>query len=163
VRSRSLLRQALFNKEKGERKKMSNSETRPWPVDIEALQKGSRINPEAIEEWSGVPRSSRDYPMQVLKLRSHIESKLPEDWTLVSESDGIRILPDEEASPYLAKSQKQRVRGLYRDHRRLSAVDQTQVQDRNSHDRRLLVSSFITSALSNVRKQIRLLPHKSSK
>jgi len=142
---------------------MNNSESRPWPVDIEALQKGDRIGSEVIEEWSGVPRSSRDYPMQVLKLRNHIEKRLPEDWTLVSECDGIRILPDDEASPYLAKSQKQRMRGLYRDHRRLGAVDQTQVQDKNSHDRRLLVSSFITSALSNVRKQIRLLPHKSDK
>lgn len=137
-----------------------------FPLDFDALQKGDIVPAETIEAAYGVTRDDRAYPLSVLRLKKEIEVQLEalgRPVTTKGEGDCIRVLTDEEALVYNARSFESDVRGLYRAQRRMMQIDAAQLSEssRESHTHALQVQAMQCLALRKVRKQIQLEPHKN--
>jgi len=82
-----------------------------FPFDMDALQKGDVLTEAFLrEKIPDLPDASTDaYKLMVLGIRKYVEMAFIEHGDLVyvkSENNGLRILPDVEASPYIEKQQR---------------------------------------------------------
>ena len=130
-----------------------------FPIDMDALKKGSYIEPDIIERAYGTKREMADHQLSCLKLAKEIERYLRDRgfvWTLKQERGGLRILEDAEASEYNAQLGDKNLRSIVRVHNRQSHVDVGALSDEEArhHEHRLLRSSFYVQAIADTRRKL---------
>lgn len=130
-----------------------------YPIDFDALEKGQYIEPELISERLCVPLSDqKQYQFKLLRLKAQIESERP-DLVTKGEGLGIRVLTDEEASPYLNTRLESHLRGIARTNLRRSRIDKNNLNEAQrktceSEDR--IAAATLIAMRQAHRKQLRL-------
>lgn len=114
-----------------------------YPVDIEALAKGSAIPAEYLEDAYGMRRETDAFRLKLLALKEKIESEKAgrgEPVTVVAERGGLRILTDSEAATYNPQRFRAGLSAARRSHSRTMAVD---AENLTSDERAALDGSII--------------------
>ena len=140
-----------------------NNATR-YPLDFDALTKGSIVNVKTIESIVQAPRGCDKYNLGALKLAQRIEQELAARGlyvTVVSDHGAIRVLTDPEASEY---NYKEAIRGFDAMKRRTIKLSTVTVSELNEdqtrqHDRSLVVLGAMIAGAKSARKQAMALPH----
>lgn len=138
-----------------------------YPLDFDALDKGSVITREQVAEISGVPPDDQRFGFAVLHLRQRIEQELAARGrvlTLKTEDGGIRVLTDGEASQYNAEAINKGIAKMYRAHVRNMHVDAGLLneKERRTHERRLEVGGRYVQAITQTRAELKCSPVRRS-
>jgi hypothetical protein len=142
------------------------SDTRPYPLDFDALGKGSVVPVAVIETIAKAQAGTEVYRLEMLRLAKRIEGELAERGervTVRSDKLALRILTDEEASAYNPRQVRRHLRGAVRSHRRNEAVDRGNLsaETLQGHDRRLVIDgATLAAAGTERRRQFALLAHR---
>lgn len=131
----------------------------PWPFDVEALNKGDRIDVSRCEQIVGRGRLDPMYSLDLLKLAVKLAQSLRNlgnVWTVVQDQGGLKILTDEEASLY---QRKRHLAGLAKAtgaHEMMQHVDASQLSDaaKREHELALRAQGIRLLALQNAQKQV---------
>jgi hypothetical protein len=86
--------------------------TNEYPLDTEGLGKGSRVTGDRIAEATGVPTSSRNFGLAMLRIKGYVYAALAErglDVVIRQDGDDLVILTDSEAAPYTDDKFRQRI------------------------------------------------------
>jgi len=132
-----------------------------YPLDFDALAKGDVISVEQLTKILGLKPDHPHFMLKVLSLKERIENELMDRGNPVTariHHNAIHICTDLEASEYNAGMSEQGFRKMVRSHRRNLVVD-TQLfkpEEKQSHERRLLVSGAMLAACITVRKSPQL-------
>lgn len=144
-----------------------------WPFPYDTLEKGTEIPPESIEpliepevidgKLTRIDRWHWKYGLKLLAIAEEIEHQMADRGLFVTVKQtkrGLRILTDDESSIYNECEQRRHLRAVARRQRRLIGVDAAQLTDeqKQQHERRVLVGGLRMQHLANARKEIRLLP-----
>jgi len=141
------------------------SETRLYPLDFNALQKGDVIPPEQIEKIYNVNREDvKAYQLKKLVLASQIERELGDrgrSVTVRGDGDSLRILTDPEAAEYNAKRFRHGLRAATRSHKRTMCVDVAHLDadQKLTHSRECVVQGKILQSIKDTKKALRLESH----
>lgn len=139
--------------------------TKRYPVDLSTIIKGRVFSPEEIEYLTGAKRGTPEYALALLNLRTHIENALittgHPPLTLKCDHNSLRVLTDAEAAEYNAQQFDRLQRRAARRFALQMAVDISELSEneRETHEKKVLVNGKILQAISNVRKQFKLKPH----
>lgn len=111
-----------------------SAETRPWPLDFPALQKGSWIGTEELERATRKKRDDHNFRLHVLRI-----SKLITDHTGIlvrCEGDRLRLMTDSEAYQWNVTQALRSEERLTTCAKRTLMVDRTQLTeaDQAAHD-----------------------------
>jgi len=142
-------------------------QTKKFPIDFDALNKGDLISAEDIEDAYGVKRTSRSYAFSVLRMKAEIERELSDlgrPVTCKSEGDCVRVLTDEESLEYNARRFESNVHGVYRAHRRTADIDTENLSasSQASHAHTLQLQAMQCLALKKVRRRMSIEPHENA-
>jgi hypothetical protein len=142
-------------------------ETRRYPLDFDALTKGSVIRLPEIEQALGATRDTEGFGLAVLRLRGRIEEEMEERGTpaTVCVRDGdLHILSDEDAAEYNPAQFSAGLRRAVRSHRRLLQVDAGQLSPlaRSRFDRRAEVQGKILQSVARARRELAVVAHRRS-
>lgn len=130
-----------------------------YPIDFEALQKGSTITADELEGISGQLRGTDKYNLYVLGLIHKIRKFLAarnDYWTVKIDKACIKILADPEAAEYNpAEYERARTR-MFTAHFLNTAVDADKLNEEESakHQRRLCQHGFELANMKKSRKEI---------
>lgn len=134
-----------------------------FEVDIENAKPGSRIDRENCEKILNIKRSEDAYGYQfgLLQLCDFIQKQLWREgkrYTVTACEGEIQVLTDEQATDYNANHFELAIKKLRRCHRRLQAVDTSNLSDegRSNHQAATIRQSRIVSMLRSVPKKIDL-------
>jgi len=142
------------------------TEIKQYPLDFSALEKGTNILQEQIEEIYKVKAGSNEYDLKKLELQNRIEVELALRGLLVtvkSVKNGLRILTDPEAAIHNQKRFNNELKTLARVHSRKAAVDTANLNETEKviHQRDLHDQGRYMQALNTVRRQIVVETRKS--
>ncbi len=149
---------------------MSEEKIQTWPFDLDELEKGHWIPPEACEERVNCPRASKDYGLKLLALQGLLERQWlherEEVITTQSEKDGIRIV-DDNASIDVNQERFDRARRAQRRAlRRVSGVDRAKLpsdERRDAQEKQVrTMTAYIVNGQRAYREAARLEAHKRS-
>ena len=123
-----------------------------WPVDFEAIVKGTVFSIQDCEKILGKKVDDKAYSLALLRLRLDIERGMADRGTpVVAKCDGggIRILLDSEAVAYTAGRFGLHEEGLSRSHLRASIIDAGKLteEERATHQRNLQTQAWKLMAL----------------
>lgn len=134
-----------------------------FDIDIENAKPGSRIEQETCEKILNVKRAEDAYGYQfaLLQLCGFIQNQLwrtGKRYTVTACEGAIQVLTDEQATDYNSNHFELAVKKLRRCHRRLQAVDLSNLSDehKKSHQAATIRQSRIVSMLRSVPKKIDL-------
>ena len=135
-----------------------------FPFNYDELQKGTSISAERLEQIVGVPRTHKDYAFKVLAVKERIERELRDRGKVITIAiirDSLELLPDEAAARYNKQQNRIGLRKVMRSHNRNMHVDVTQLtqEQREEHDKELLVTGQILSAVRSIRRKLLPQPH----
>lgn len=135
-----------------------------FPFNYDELQKGMSISAERLEQIVGVPRIHKDYAFKVLAVKERIERELRDRNRVVTVAiirDCLELLTDEAAAEYNQQQAKIAIRKLGRAHFRNGHVDVTQLtqEQREQHERNLLINGQILTAIRSIRRKLLPKPH----
>lgn len=135
-----------------------------WPIDYDALRKGTTISRERLERITGKQAGTKDYQLKLLAIQSQIERELNQRghaWTIKIQKDEIRVLTDAEASTYNHALQVQARCAMEKRYALNAAVDVSALGEdqRKQHDRTMEVDGKYLLALQHVRRSLRLAGH----
>jgi hypothetical protein len=141
-------------------------ETRPYPINFDALAKGSRIAPEEIERIFHLERSDKKYALRALALAErithHFETSRGEVVTVKMDADALRILTDAEAIVYNDTEYQRGLRKSFRAHRRAVGIDVRNLDaaEVEEHRRRSARRALVLGAVRKARAQFTAQEHK---
>lgn len=149
------------------------SEVSIYPLDCEALEKGSYITPAEVEQITGVSRFDAQYSLKALNLCTFITGALKErniDVVVRRVDFGIKICLDNEASEYTLKRCERGLREIGRNLRRMLSIDKNNLtpDECTMHDARVnVVSRYYQSArkarLSGIKEFPAMLPDRPNR
>ncbi len=124
------------------------------PLDYTELQKGTYVSKDVLQHASGHESSTSAYKLFVLGIQKNIKDEFISrgDPAYVKfEQDGLRILTDLEASPYIEARNRSLRSSMGYNTVVLVAIDRNAMpaNEQQSHDRRVIVESRYTQALRN--------------
>lgn len=133
-----------------------------FPIDFDALEKGSYIPPETLEHVFQVGRDMGAYSLKIVGMCNEIMRQLSDrgiDVVAKRHKSGIKILNDVEASAYTYQEAQLAMLKYRRNLTRALAVDRSQLDDKSqaTHDGRLLVMSRVYHAAAGAKKEARKL------
>lgn len=128
-------------------------ETNKYPIDFDVLEKGDVISNEDLEKITGHKFGTAKFSWAVIGLQGKIFKNRGFTSTH-SQTVGLRILVDSEASVYNDKDFHNKRRGMFRASKKMAAVDVSQLSltARDLHERKLLNQSRIISAVKEPRR-----------
>ena len=131
---------------------------RRHPLDFDALEKGSNISAEELQDILQAQPGTRAFDLKRLALRSQIMSEMAGRGvvaTVKNMGDGLRILTDSEAAIHNDKVQKRAMRMMGRALIRQQGVDESRLSDpeRELHQRRLQRNAFILSSMKSAQRK----------
>jgi hypothetical protein len=134
--------------------------TSEYPLDTDALQKGSRIAAEVIERAFNVKRGTDAYQMAWLKASQHISRRFldrGEIVTITQRKHDLVILTDEEMPAHNARMFRNDIRKAARAHARMLGGDRSKMSEQTLkvHDRALAVQGAQLAALATARKEFK--------
>jgi len=137
-------------------------EVTSYPIDFDALEKGSYIQPEVLEHVFQVKRDMAAYSLKLVAMRDEIMRQLSArglDVVAKQHNSGIKILEDAEASAYTYQSAQLGVMKYHRNLVRAQSVDRSQLDDKEKelHDGRLFVMGRVYQAAFKAKKEARKL------
>lgn len=140
-------------------------EAERWPVDYDALVKGSIIPAETLERITQKKRDSADYALAVLNLKERVEQELfdrNKHWTLRIHKGEIKVLTDAEAAVHNHAEQVRARRAMHRRYALQLSVDVSRLEDdqRKQHDRNVELDGKYIQAMQDVRKRMLPTAHK---
>lgn len=138
-----------------------------WPIDFDALGKGSEISVPELERIIGHPRSTTQFQLGTMALCDLISRHLLARGliaTVAVVKGAVRVLTDAEASVYLRKRRQHLLSGFVRTNYRTLAVDVNNLTpaERSHHERELEIQGKYMQAIATARAQIRLGSYKRS-
>jgi hypothetical protein len=113
------------------------TDARIYPIDTDALHKGSVITPEEIQAIFHVQVGTSAYCVAALRLRNYITDRFAErneTVTVISDRNALRILTDPEAAEYNAKRFRGLCGTLGETHIRNCGVDTSALDDKQKRD-----------------------------
>ena len=139
---------------------MIDCESSAYPLDFDALGKGSVISADEVSAAIGLPRHDRRFPLRAMRLADSITSALAGRGLRVivrSERDALRILTDEEAVEYTERGFVESMRLAARRHVQARSIDAANLSDtsRSKLDRSLIVQAAQLSAATAARRQLK--------
>lgn len=133
----------------------------PYPLDFDALDKGSVITQDEIEEAVGLKADEnyKAFRLATLGLYIQIERELRRrglNVTLAQRGESIHILTDAQASEANQVRFARGLVGLARHHRRMGGVDMEELTDaqRAAHERNVLFQGMYITAIGGARKEL---------
>jgi len=137
-------------------------EATSYPIDFDALEKGSYIQPEVLEHVFQVKRDMSAYSLKMMTMCNEIMRQLSDRGLEVvakQHKSGIKILNDVEASAHTYQEAQLAMLKYRRNLTRALAVDRSQLDDKSQtiHDGRLLVMSRVYQAAAGAKKEARKL------
>ncbi len=130
-----------------------------YPLDFDALSKGSTIPQSKIEEILGLSADNPGYWKGLLSLRDRVIKELEQrnlDVTIKQDNGDLIILTDSEASIYNYAWASRHLSGYMRSHNRLLAVDvkNLSIPETAEHRKRVEVSSKYAQTLTQTTRTI---------
>jgi len=131
-----------------------------YPIDYNALEKGSTISVDELERITGKKASSYAFALAVLGFVQDLQERLEDrglECIVVQQKRGLRILTDIEATEYAYAEFEKHSRAMGRNLRRQLKVDHSGFDEKQKgdHDRRLHKMSFIYSAVKKARREVK--------
>lgn len=135
-------------------------ETKIYPIDYDALEKGSTISVDELERITGKKSSSYAFALAVLGFVQKLQERLEDrgmECIVVQQKRGLRILTDIEATEYAYAEFEKHSRAMGRNLRRQLSVDPSGFNDtqKEDHDRRVHRMGFIYSAVKRARREVK--------
>lgn len=129
-----------------------------YPLDFDSIQKGDAWATDELERLTGKRRDTTEYQFAVMALKSRIYRELKDRGkrvTLAVVKGALRVLTDEEAALYNARTFRQGFRRSVRSFSRMSTVNQAGMTERQKadHERNLIVYGRMLQAARNGKKQ----------
>lgn len=134
------------------------AETEKYPLDFDALEKGQYIDAETLTHIFNVRPGTQLFSLKTMQLKMRIECERA-DLIARGEGQGIRILTDEEAGPYLHGRMEAHVRGLAKTSQKRSRIDPNALtpEQRAMHESENRIgASVAVAARQAMRKQLRI-------
>lgn len=127
-----------------------------YPLDFDLLKKGDSISPERLEALTQKQRGTDGYNLAVLALRERIVRECRDrgrHFTVALVKGSLRVLTDEEASLYNARTFRAGFKRSSKSLRRLAKVDASQLSDgqKIDHERNLIVLGKVLQAARTAR------------
>lgn len=130
--------------------------TGQFPLDFEALQRGTVISIKELEQVLGLKYQPGEttWAFAVMGLQAQICNFT--DLTAVIDNGAIRILTDAEASQNNFRAVQLHTRRIYRRNRKLLQVDRQQLtpEQQAEHESRVRVSGSIVAALLGATRKV---------
>lgn len=145
--------------------------TERYPLDIDAIEKGSTVTVEEMERIFQIPRTDARFSLRTMGLKEFIQRGMLERGQVVTVAirrGALCVLRDEEASIYNDREARNKRLGMLRDLARLQGVDVSNIPEerRPMHERRVAVLGRYVEALRETAKVIRsegALPYRAPK
>lgn len=109
---------------------MNTNETAKYPIDFDALEKGTYLAPRQCEDVLLCSMRDNSYRGKLLTLRDEIKSRLAArglNVVIRTERLGLRILTDSEAVAYGPKSYRKLKKRLMNSHRDFCLLDRSKI------------------------------------
>lgn len=140
-------------------------ETKRFPLDFDALDKGSVVGPDVIREAYGIPPTSHLYSGKQVELAIRIERELKARGKRVTcrcDHFDILVLDDPGASRHNRRLFRKGVKRLHRAFRKLAEVDRGNLDEgqRKDHDRALVVNGAMLAGINEARREIQAIAYK---
>lgn len=124
------------------------TDARIYPIDTDALHKGSVITPEEIQAIFHAQVGTSAYCVAALRLRNYITDRFAErneTVTVISDRNALRILTDPEAADYNRDAFRRKSGQMLSIHKRNCGVDQSALNDkqRRDHERVIMRQSVV--------------------
>jgi len=137
-------------------------EVTSYPIDFDALEKGSYIQPEVLEHVFQVNRDMSAYSLKMMGMCNEIMRQLSArglDVVAKQHKSGIKILEDAEASAHTYQEAQLAMMKYRRNLVRSQSVDRSQLDDKEKelHDGRLFVMGRVYQAAFKAKKEARKL------
>lgn len=138
-----------------------------FPLDFDSLKKGDNITPDRLEQLTERKRGTDGYNLAVLALRERIVRECRDrgkHFTVAVVKGSLRVLTDEEAALYNAKTFRAGFRRSGKSLRRLTRVNTEMLSEsqKKDHERNVLVFGKMLQAAQSARAAIAATPHKRS-
>ncbi len=138
-------------------------DAKPYPIDFDALEKGSVISVEVLESYFGISRNDSDFAWKLLPFRDLVVLKLSQrglDVVTRTEHGSIIIMDDDEASRYCQRQVDSDLNSMKRHTAQMSFVDENNLteEQRKRHTRAALVASYMVQGAMEKRKEAVKLP-----
>ena len=129
-----------------------------YPLDVDALTKGSIISVGDLEKITGTSRHTEAYGWSVLVIRAEIERRFQEKGIVVSccMVDGaLHVLDDNAAVRYAEQRFAKGMRTMAQAHHKLLGVDTTQLSEelKPRHERSVMVQSKVLQAALGAKRE----------
>jgi len=136
-----------------------------WPIDFDAIQKGDTFTPARLEEIIGATRNANHYRFSVLSLRDRIMRELElrnRPATVAIIKGCLCVLTDEQASVYTQRQCCIKIRGHFRNLRRMRnvCIENLSAEQRKAHERSLCVEGMVAASIRKTKRALLLEPHK---
>lgn len=130
-----------------------------YPIDVDGLQKGSRVAAEVIESAFRVKRGTDAFQMASMRASKFIARRFLDRGqivTITQRKHDLVILTDEEMPAHNARLFKNDIRKAARAHARMLGGDRSQMSNDTLaiHDRALQVQGAQLAAIGRVRREI---------
>ena len=144
---------------------LNETDIQYFPLDFDALEKGDVITTDRLEAITGKQRGTQTFQLAVLVLRERIVNECKDRdkfFTVAFVKGNLRILTDEEAAIYNARTFKAGMKRSRKSLTRLAKVDVGKLDDlqKKSHERNLIVFGKMLQAARSAQQQgITASPH----
>lgn len=137
--------------------------TDEYPIDTDALTKGSRIPAETIERAFGVKRGTDAYQMASMRAVKYVSRRFldrGEIVTITQRKHDLVVLTDDEMPAHNARIFRNNLRAAARSHARMLGGDRSRMSEDTIklHDRALVVQGAQLSALGRARAEVKAMP-----
>lgn len=135
------------------------------PIDFDALEKGSYIEPSTLERLFGISRTEKQYSLKMMSLIEEAESRLSDrgiEAVIVQHKEGLRVLTDSEAAEHTNHAFAAYGRRMKRMLGKQQAVDVSRLteEQKADHERAMIVNGRVYQAMAKTRREaIRLVAH----
>jgi hypothetical protein len=132
-------------------------ECQKYPLDFDALVKGSVITVDQLESITGFKQGSEEYAFKVMALRDQIERELHQrghNWTVAQVKRNLKVLTDGEAVLHNERKFKAGFAMQVQAHWRAEGVDVAQLSDgeKERHTRNLCLQAAQILASKQARR-----------
>lgn len=139
-------------------------ETKYYPIDFDAVQKGDEYTPEQLKEITGCEPETKEYSFAVMSLCSQIMRECAARGSVVTVAmrrGNLCVLNDADAAEYNAKKVDTKFKQANMCHMRRLHVDVSKLDESQAkaHERSVLVQGAMLQAAAAARK-VAALPHK---
>lgn len=146
---------------------MEHTDGQRWPLDFDAINKGDTFTPDRLEVIVNFPKQTNAYRFAVLSLRERIMKELEDrnrPATVAIIKGCLCVLTDEQASVYTQRQCRIKIRGHFRNVKRMRAVciENLSAEQRKSHERSLCIEGMVAAGIRKTRRTVKLESHQRS-